>query len=119
AQTALAPIFASGASYTSVTVTALGPNRAPRGTAGLPFTVTGTNFHGAIALDFLLADGTRDSNIMVANLAVNPQGTQLTATLSVAGAAALGARTAVVRTPAGPSTGRTTAGNQFIVEPGP
>jgi YD repeat-containing protein len=116
AQTALAPIFTSGASYTSVTITALSPSHAPRGTADLSLTVTGMNFNGAMALDFLLPGGARDSNITVTNVAVNSQGTQLTATLSVAGAAALGARTLVVRTPPGASTSRATAGNQFVIE---
>jgi YD repeat-containing protein len=116
AQIARAPIFNPGASYTSVAITGLSPGRAARGVVNLSFTATGRNFNGATALDFLLPSGVRDTNIAVANLAVSADGTQITAILSVASGAAAGARTAVVRTPAGPSTARVTESNQFVIE---
>jgi YD repeat-containing protein len=112
----LAPIFDPGASYTTILITGLDPNRVLRGTMNIPFTVTGKNFNGATALDFLLPEGDIDTDITVANLTVNPDGTQITARITVADEAEVGARTVVVRTPVGPSATMATDSNQLVIE---
>jgi YD repeat-containing protein len=112
----LASIFNQGASYTTIVITGLSLNRVSRGTMDRPFTVTGRNFNGATALDFLLLSGARDVSITAASLTVNPDGTQITVRISVAEAASIGARTVVVRTPTGVSTTMATDSNQLVIE---
>jgi YD repeat-containing protein len=115
-QMVLAPVFDRGPSYTTVVVTGLSPSRVARGATDVSFTVMGRNFNGATALDFLLPGGVRDSNIAVASLTVSPDGTQLTARISVAGTASIGVRTVVVQTGVGPSTAMITGSNQIAIE---
>jgi YD repeat-containing protein len=113
---ALAPIFNRGISYTTIVITGLSPNPVSRGATDVSFTVTGSNLRGATTLDFLLPGGARDNNVTVAGLTINPDGTQITGRLSVAGAASAGSRTVVVRTPLGGSSTAATASNQLVIQ---
>lgn len=96
-------------------ITTVSPATAAPGTADLLITVTGSGLSGATALTFLL-NNSPDGNISVANLAVNAEGTQATATISIAAGAALGGRVVQITTPAGASTPLGTGGNVFTVQ---
>ncbi|MFQ5656705.1 MAG: DUF6531 domain-containing protein, partial [Candidatus Methylomirabilales bacterium] len=78
-------------------------------------TVTGSNLGGATAVIFLNG-GTADPDITATNLNVDPTGTTLTATLSIAPTAALGARVVTVTTPGGTSSSTATSANTFTVQ---
>ncbi len=68
----------------------------------LPLTVSGVDLGGASSVQMLLS-GVADPNMTVTSIAVNSLGTSLTATLTLSGQAAPGARTVVVTTPGGVS----------------
>jgi uncharacterized protein YjdB len=77
-------------------------------------TVTGERLGGATALTFL-HDGNPDPAITTSNLQVNTQGTELQATVALAGLAALGSRLVQVTTPGGTSDAVPTPSNTFTV----
>ncbi len=78
------------------------PYHIVRGTAPT-ITVNGANMSGATTLRVFNESGAIDSSIVASNLAINPDGTSLTATLTVSAGAALGRRTVVISTPNGDS----------------
>jgi YVTN family beta-propeller protein len=94
--------------------------------------ITGVNLTGATAVDFLLpkgeghhqnvqdekggSSGSLDTAFSASDIQVNGDGTQLTAAITVAGAAP-GAHTLRVTTPAGQSSTRSSTGNTFTVVP--
>ena len=80
---------------TGPNISAIAPGSVTRGTT-VTLTITGDNLSGATALRFIDANGAVDSTITASNLTVNAGGTQLTATLTVGGSAALGQRVVVV-----------------------
>lgn len=94
-------------------VTGLTPTTGAQGET-LTLTVTGTNFTGATALTFLL-NGVADGTITASTLTVNPTGTELTATASIAPTAAIGPRVVTVTTPSGTSSSRASAANTVAV----
>jgi len=96
------------------TVTNLNPNTGVHGQTINLLTVTGERLGGATALTFL-KDGTADLAITTSNLAPNPEGTQLTATVTIAAAATLGSRVVTVTTSEGTSDATATSGNTFTV----
>ncbi len=57
-----------------------------------------------------------DPQIQVTNIAVNPAGTQLTASVTIAAGAAKGDRIVRVETPNGDSSFHNSAGNTFSVQ---
>jgi hypothetical protein len=73
------------------TITNLDPTSGVHGQTINLLTATGERLGGATALTFL-TDGTPDAAITATNLSVNPEGTQLTATVTISGLAALGSR---------------------------
>jgi RHS repeat-associated protein len=95
-------------------ITALNPTSGVHGQTINLLTVTGERLGGATALTFL-KDGTPDSAITATNLSVNSEGTQLTATVTIAAAATLGTRVVTVTTPEGTSDTIATSGNTFTV----
>lgn len=77
-------------------------------------TITGRGLTGATSLVFL-RDNAVDSNVSVANVSVDADGTQATAEIIVAAGAALGARVVQILTPARASSPAGTGGNIFTV----
>ncbi|MCI0372471.1 MAG: hypothetical protein L0214_14150, partial [candidate division NC10 bacterium] len=96
-------------------VTAITPTSAVHGSTVSPFTVTGTNLLGATRVDFLRGDGTPDPAITATDIAVTADGTTLTATVTIAGTAALGPRTVSVTTPGGTSDATLSPATTFTV----
>ncbi|MGB8708073.1 MAG: hypothetical protein WCD72_09070, partial [Dehalococcoidia bacterium] len=78
------------------TVTSVNPNSGTQGQALPAVIITGTNFTGATAVSF-------GAGITVNSFPVN-SATQITANISIAGAAAVGARNVSVTTPGGTGT---------------
>ncbi|MCZ6789325.1 MAG: hypothetical protein O7D33_05215 [Chloroflexi bacterium] len=95
-------------------IAGIDPTTGVQGTT-LTLTVTGMNLGGATALTFLNG-GTADTDITATNLSVDPSGTTLTASVTIASTAALGVRVVTVTTPAGTSSDTATGGNTFTVE---
>ena len=83
-------------------VESLTPTSAAKGT-NFTITINGENLDGTTGISFLTTDGVVDSTISVSNLTVDPNGTSLTATITVSGSAVLGQRVVVVTTAAGNS----------------
>jgi RHS repeat-associated protein len=96
------------------TITNLNPNTGVHGQTINLLTVTGERLGGATGLTFL-KDGNADPAITATNLATNPAGTELTATITIAATAALGSRIVTVTTPEGTSDATATSGNTFTV----
>lgn len=84
-------------------ITSITPVNLPRGGA-TTITLSGQSFTGATLLKFLLASGATDTAITVSNMQVNTEGTQITATITVSAAAALGNRVVTITTPSGRSS---------------
>lgn len=99
---------------TGPVVTLVNPATGAQGTTGLALTVGGANLSGTSALTFLL-NGTVDTNLQATNIAVNPEGTQLIATININGTAPLGARVVRVVTPGGGSTAFDIGTNLFTI----
>jgi hypothetical protein len=117
-QMASTPSVFTGAAAVAVTiepVTAVAPASAAAGSSDLSITLTGAGFEGATGLAFLL-NNLPDTDITVTNLVVNAEGTEATATISIASGAAPGARVVQIATPAGSSTVAGTGGNLFTVQ---
>lgn len=81
-------------------IASITPERMTRG-ATVTLTISGANLTGATVLRFISAGGSNDSSIVFSNLTTNPEGTVLTATLSIGTNASLGRRVIVVSTPGG------------------
>ncbi len=86
-------------------VSSITPTSLSRG-AMTAITITGQDLTGATEVRFLLPSGQPDTAITTSNIQVNAAGTQLTATVTVAAAAAVGNRIVTVTATAGrsPST---------------
>ena len=96
-------------------ITAMSPSAAARGATNLTLTVTGSGLAGATGLDLLLNNAV-DTAITVANLTAAPDGTQLTAQISIAPSALVGPRVARGRGPAGATTSVGAGSNVFTVQ---
>jgi YD repeat-containing protein len=109
----------SGGSQVSVSfaplVTAVLPATASRGAVNLMLTLTGSGLVDATSLEFLL-NNNPDPAISVADLTATPDGTQVTARVSIAPSAAVGPRVVRVRAHDGPTTSVGAAGNVFTVQ---
>lgn len=87
------------------------------GAPGAPVTLTlaGSGLPGATAVTFL-RNGAADSTLTSSDLVVNPEGTQVTLTLSIGAAAVVGDRVVRITTPTGTSSPLGTGGNRFTVQ---
>ncbi|HEU4768715.1 MAG TPA: IPT/TIG domain-containing protein, partial [Pyrinomonadaceae bacterium] len=109
------PIFVNGA--VSVTrgpvLSAVTPAAVTRG-ASTSLTIEGVALNGATSISFFnRVNGTLATGITISNIAVNNQGTSLTATITVAGDAPTGSYVVTVTTPAG-STLRNDVGSNLL-----
>jgi hypothetical protein len=100
---------------TGPNISAIAPGSVARG-ATVTLTITGNNLSGATAIRFIDANGAVDSNITASNLTVNADGTQLTATLTVGGSAALGQRVVVVTASSGTTPAIKVGANTITIQ---
>jgi hypothetical protein len=118
-QVASTPSEFAGAAAVTVTtepvITEVAPASGAAGSSDLSITLTGAGFEGATGLAFLL-NNLPDTDITVMSLVVNVEGTEATATISIASGAALGPRVVQITTPAGNSTAAGTDGNLFTAQ---
>lgn len=96
-------------------ITSVTPSSGLRGVAGLSVLLTGVGFIDATVVSFQL-NGSDDPNLSVSNLAVSPDGTQATFTLSITSGATPGPRVVRIATLAGISTAAGLGGNGFTVQ---
>ncbi len=79
-------------------------------------TINGVGLTGATALRFITASGSIDTSITVSNISVSPDGTSLTATITVSSTSALGSRFVIIATPNGDSIGVDVVVNRINVQ---
>jgi YD repeat-containing protein len=91
------------------------PASGARGAISMFVTLNGAGFTGASDVTFL-RNNVADTNITVANIQVNGDGTQATAEVTIAAGANVGAHAVRITTPSGVSTAIGTGGNIFTVE---
>ncbi len=108
-------------SFISVTtgpvVQSITPIRITKGTT-VTITINGQNLSGTTGLQFLEGNGTPSTNVIASNITVSADGTSLAATVSAAGNATLGRRTAIVVTPNGRSSTSDLGSNAIeVVDP--
>jgi YD repeat-containing protein len=96
-------------------ITSVSPAAATPGSPNLTVTMTGSGLAGAIGLDLLL-NQVSDTAITVTNLTATPDGTQVTAQISISATAVLGARVVRIRMAASATTAVGTGGNVFTVQ---
>jgi YD repeat-containing protein len=99
-------------------ITAVSPTSGARGAASFTITLTGAGLSGATSMVFLARSGSTfvaDSGITATDLSAAPDGTQLTATVTVATGALLGAHVVQVSAGGGVSTSLGTNENDFTV----
>jgi hypothetical protein len=97
-------------------IQSISPNSVTRGTT-LSVTINGVGLNGATTLRFINASGANDTGITVSNIVVSSDGNSLTATLTIAAGAALGARIVVIPTPNGDSVRVDVGTNTISVVP--
>ncbi len=115
AGTALAGSGPLSVTRTPVILT-VSPATAPPGTAALALTLTGANLRGEGATTLqVLRTGQADATVTASGIAPAPDGTNLTATLTIAGSAPLGLRVLQVSNSLGSSTGFDLGTNTFTV----
>jgi YD repeat-containing protein len=85
---------------TGPAIASISPASIARG-ATVTMTVNGANLASAASVRFINSSGANDTTITASNLTVNPDGTQLTATVNVASSAAIGTRVVIVTAAAG------------------
>lgn len=107
-------VFSSAVSVSNApNISGISPATIQRGTAA-NITITGNNLNDVAGLTFINADtGLLITNIAVSNIVVNPEGTILTATLTVPSNAVLSRITIVART-SGQGSLTTNTGNNTI-----
>ena len=96
-------------------ISAIAPGNVTRNTT-VTLTITGNNLSRATALRFIDANAAVDSTITASNLTVNADGTQLTATLTVGGSAALGQRVVVVTAASGTTPAIKVGANTITIQ---
>ena len=79
-------------------------------------TISGGNFHRASAVP-LLKDGLPDTTVTWSGVTVSPDGTSVTATLTISSAATTGARVLQVVSSHGRSSNLNLGANVFTVQP--
>ncbi|HEX2268116.1 MAG TPA: RHS repeat domain-containing protein [Pyrinomonadaceae bacterium] len=83
-------------------IQSISPGSFSRGTS-TSVTINGVGLTGATALRFIMASGSIDTSITVSNISVSPDGSSLTATITVSAGSALGSRFVIIATPNGDS----------------
>lgn len=103
-------------------ITSLAPAQASAGSTFV-LTIVGSNLSGATGLSFLIPTpgaeqgrGMLDPGFTASNIQINAAGTQLTATVSIAGNTGKGDRVAVVSTPNGDSSFKPLSADTFTVK---
>lgn len=97
-------------------IQSISPNSVTRGTS-VSVTINGVGLTGATTLRLINASGANDTSITVSNVVVSGDGTSLTATLTIAGGAALGTRVMIIPTPNGDSIRVAVGTNTITVVP--
>lgn len=92
----------------------ISPSNGVQGVTNLPVTLTGIGLAGATAFTFLL-NGVVDTTITAGTIVANPEGTQVTAELTIAPGASLGPRVVRISTSNGTSPAAMLEGNTFSV----
>lgn len=96
-------------------IQSISPGNFTRGTS-TGVTINGPGLTGATALRFITASGLIDTSITVSNISVSPDGTSLTATITVPAGSALGSRLVIIATPNGDSIGVDLGVNKINVQ---
>jgi hypothetical protein len=108
---AAAPIV--GVAFEPV-VTGVSPASSAAGTSNLAMTISGVGLTAATAVEFFRTN-VADTGFTVTNVSANAEGTEVTATVSIAGGAPSGPRVVRVTTPGGASTLAGSTGSLFSV----
>jgi YD repeat-containing protein len=96
-------------------IQSISPLSITRGTS-VTLTVNGIGFSGATSIRFITASGSNDTTITVSNIAVNGDGTSLTANLTVSASSALGSRVVFISTPNGDTVTVDLEVNRIIIQ---
>lgn len=96
-------------------ITSVSPAAGARGATSLTLTVSGSGLAGAAGLELLL-NHVSDPAITVTSLVAAPDGTAVTAQISIAATAALGPRVVRLHVASGSTTAVGTGGNVFTVQ---
>lgn len=96
-------------------IQSISPGNFTRG-AATNVTINGVGLTGATALRFITSSGSIDTSITVSNIDVSPDGSSLTATITVSAGSALGSRLVIVATPNGDSIGVDVGVNKINVQ---
>ena len=96
-------------------IQSISPGNFNRGTS-TSVTINGVGLSGATALRFITASGSIDTTITVSNISVSPDGSSLTATITVAAGSAVGSRLVIIATPNGDSIGVDVIVNRINVQ---
>lgn len=96
-------------------IQSISPGSLTRGTS-TSVTINGTGLTGATALRFITSSGSIDSSITVSNITVSPDGSSLTATITVSAGSAVGSRLVIIATPNGDSIGVDVVVNKINVQ---
>jgi hypothetical protein len=109
-------VYSNGVSVSNApNIAGISPAAVQRG-ASVNITITGNNLTGVTGLTFINADtGFLITNIAVSNITVNPDGTILTATLSVPATASLAKLVVVARTSEQGSLTTSTGNNTILI----
>lgn len=96
-------------------IQSISPGNFTRGTS-TSVTINGVGLTGATALRFITASGSIDTSITVSNISVTPDGSSLTATITVSAGSAVGSRFVIIATPNGDSIGVDVVVNRINVQ---
>ena len=96
-------------------IQSISPGSFNRGTS-TSVTINGVGLTGATALRFITASGSIDTSITVSNISVSPDGSSLTATVTVSAGSAVGSRFVIIATPNGDSIGVDVVVNRINVQ---
>lgn len=96
-------------------IQSISPGNLTRGTA-TSVTINGVGLTGATALRFITSSGSIDTSVTASNISVSPDGSSLTATITVAAGSAVGSRLVIVATPNGDSIGVDVIVNEINVQ---
>ena len=113
--TPLGPFVAPQVSVSLIPhISAINPSSVVQGGINIPIMITGTGLSEASSLTFLL-DGVTDTTITSANIVWVPDGTEVTAELTISGSSPLGLRVVSITASNGTSSTGATEGNVLIV----
>ncbi len=96
-------------------IQSISPGSFNRGTS-TSVTINGVGLTGATALRFITASGSIETSITASNISVSPDGSSLTATITVSAGSAVGSRFVIIATPNGDSIGVDVVVNRINVQ---